>query len=755
MTDESGAASDWRREAGLYAAAVAVTYPILFWVLRLSSLDLRVPLNYSGDANFHGMVFKTVLDRGWYEYEPRLGAPFGQRLHDFPLADNLHMAVVRVFSLFTDDYAVVLNSYYLLTFGLAAAAAVWAFRRIPLSRPAALVCAVLFAVLPYPFTRGVAHFFLAADFPVPLAVGLVLIAMRGGPLLRPRDPDRRFVQRFWSWRTLGLIAVCAVIGSSSSYYAAFSIFLLLAAGVMAAVRGSALRLAATAFAFIVVIAGAQFANQLPDILYARQHGANTAVANRSPVETEVYSLKLAQLVLPVEQHRVDRLAALRGRYLQFPVPSEGRTAALGALGALGFLWLLAVPVLALFEGAAARIGDRYRELSVVVVVGFVTATTGGLSSLAALAGTAKLRAWSRMSIFIAVAALGAVGLFLDGGWPWVRDRLRLRRPGPAMAVRFVVLAGVLLFGVLDQTTPAYAPDYAGVKRRFSDDAAFARRLEQTLPAGAMVFQMPFWGFPESGARLGFRDYDHVRPFLHTKTLRWTYGAVKGRPESDWQRIDTATPEVLLPALAASGFDAVYIDKAAYLPPSGEDITAKIAAELGGASPIAETDDKRLAVFDLRTYRARLAVESLAGLKERTLYPARIEYREGFRAQERNQVEVWRWTNQDAELVVVNPGPSQRRVTLRLALAARSAGWRTTIRLPDGTTQTHALSQTRVELELPMVLRPGDNVIRFDSAAPAGFPVDRVTGGRYTQVLNPSIADDEIEALASAARGRPA
>jgi len=50
--------------------------------------------------------------------------------------------------------AVTINAFYLLTYPLDALAAFWALRRLGVSRPASLACAVLFALLPYHFFRS-------------------------------------------------------------------------------------------------------------------------------------------------------------------------------------------------------------------------------------------------------------------------------------------------------------------------------------------------------------------------------------------------------------------------------------------------------------------------------------------------------------------------------------------------------------------------------------------------------------------------
>ena len=64
--------------------------------LRLWDADLRVPFAYSGDATLNLTLIKTVMERGWFYENPRLGAPSGQELYDYPVlsGDTLHVALL-------------------------------------------------------------------------------------------------------------------------------------------------------------------------------------------------------------------------------------------------------------------------------------------------------------------------------------------------------------------------------------------------------------------------------------------------------------------------------------------------------------------------------------------------------------------------------------------------------------------------------------------------------------------------------------
>ena len=93
---------------------------------------------------------------------------------------------------------------------------------------------------------------------------------------------------------------------------------------------------------------------------------------------------------------------------------------------------------------------------------------------------------------------------------------------------------LLLLGWWDQTSSSFIPEYAAMKQRHTSDADFGKRMEEIPPSGAMVYQMPFVAFPEHPPIFAMSDYELLRPYLHTRTLRFSYGAMRGREASRWQ-----------------------------------------------------------------------------------------------------------------------------------------------------------------------------------------------------------------------------
>ncbi|MEO7442970.1 MAG: hypothetical protein ABIW46_05485, partial [Acidimicrobiales bacterium] len=292
-------------EAGFLAGTVAVTTLAVTMVLRLWQADLGVPFVYFFDALFNATTVKSVVDHGWFLDNPALGAPYGLELHDFPLGgDNLQFLMIKGLGLFSDNWAVVMNAYFLLGFVLVAATAYAVLRQIGACRWMALAMASLFSLLPYHFVLGEAQLFQSAYFAVPLGAFLVLDALGWDlwrrPFLGCGAAGRPHATRArWAVR-VGLVAVVA---SAGSYYAPFTMVLVVVAGGISVLAGDR-RALWRALAVIGLLAAVLAANNAPTLLYQRRHGPNPAVADRAEGESDLYALRIIDLFLPARAHRL-------------------------------------------------------------------------------------------------------------------------------------------------------------------------------------------------------------------------------------------------------------------------------------------------------------------------------------------------------------------------------------------------------------------------------------------------------------------
>jgi phosphoglycerol transferase len=627
-----------RRAVRDAVGVAAATIGLLVVTLRLWQANFRVPfvynatdqppLAYAPDAPYYLMLTKGLVDHGSYLRIPNLGWPFSLQLYDNPESgDNLQLAMLRGLGFLLRDAVLTVNVYYLLTFVAVSLAAWFVLRRLGVSRLVAAVVAILYSFLPYHFARGEAHLLLSGYFMVPIATLLILQVLSDDPPFTGRrdSPEPRWRVVLWSRRALPWLLACAALGSTGPYYAFFAVLLLAAAVTADLVARRSWRRVASAGIAAGLVLVVLLLNLSPSFLYWASHGQNDDAIPRGISETEVNGLRIAELVLPRVDHRIDAFADAQRKSDRFsPVATSERGQQLGLVGAIGFVGLVVFTLSRLLRrrggdddtrappplGTRAEIGTR---LGVLTLVAVIVAAVSGISLLISALGVRYIRSYNRISVFIAFFALVAVAFALD----WIVARVP-RWHGRAILAGVICVA-VLAVGVVDQTSSADVPDYDTLERAWDSDESFMDDIERELGAGAAVFQMPYVFFPEAGMIVGTGPYDQVRGWLHADSLRWSWGSVRGR-EGDWQGalVRLPAPEAL-DALTAVGFTGLMIDRAGY-----DDHAAGIEAEYTrtlGQEPRVSPDG-RLLFYDLRPWardlRARLSKAEIDALRRATL-----------------------------------------------------------------------------------------------------------------------------------------
>ncbi len=462
-----------------------------------------------------------------------------------------------------------------------------------------MVCAVLFTLLPYHFFDAESHIFQGAYFTVPLGCYLV-IAVLSDKALFARSATRRGVGRYLTWRSGAAVLACVVMGSSDNYYAAFTAALVLLAAAFTFLANRSFRALATGGTVAALVLATVALNGLPTLIYRAQHGGNPVVGQRKPKESDVYALSLADLVLPIADDRIKPLARLARKYqttATAPI-GEGHSASLGLIGTLGLLGLAIAFVARALRADRLRFADpRYAYAALGAGLAFLIGTVGGLGTLFAYVASPQLRAWNRISVFIAFFALMGAGLMLDA--------LR-RRIGSDTSRRgwgfTACLAAVLAVGVLDQTGTSMAPPYKREAAEYLTDAHFVEAIQRQLPAGASVFQLPYVPFPENPPVHRMEDYAELIGYVHSTSLRWSYGQLKG-PPSKWEAaVAHRPPSQMLAELSALGFKGIYLDTFGYAH-RGAALIPELSRVLG-VRPLVSSDG-RLYFFDMAGYNRRL------------------------------------------------------------------------------------------------------------------------------------------------------
>lgn len=633
------------KRASQYIATAVLCVVMLCLFFQIWRADLRVPFYYSGDSIFYAMSTKGLIENGWYWQNSSIGAPGILLMYEFPTFDNAVVVFMLLISVFARNPFVVMNLFYLLSFPLIAVSSLYVLRQFNLSYVPALFASLLYAFLPYHFLRNQHHLVLNAYYVVPLASMVVLWLITEE--LAPRT--RKFVIS---------VLICLLLGCSGVYYPFFFCFLLLVGGVVGALRFKRLRPLVMAVVFVGIVVATIVINLSPSFIYRYKHGHAGAML-RVPGEAETYGLKISQLVLPITVHRIHLVDRFKRFHNANSMVSENDSASLGIVGTIGFLGLLAQLLYRkeLLPGARGLLQD----LSILNIFSVLLATIGGFGLLFALYISSAIRCYNRISVYIAFFSFMAVGIGLEQIY---------RRTTKGRSIFYVLVAVVLTLGFLDQTSPWYVPYYEPNKAIFLSDREFVNRIEASLPAGSMIFQLPYVQFPETPAFNKMVDYDHFRGYIHSKNLRWSYGAIKNR-ETDraQQRVAALPPPEMAQELAFAGFSGIYVDRFGY-----EDNAASMELELSRIlqTPPLNSPDGRLLFFNLSDYgrslREKYPDSEWEARKELSFHPILLDWEGGFSSLESRPGKTWRWCSSEGALRINNTSRFPRTVKLEMAFA---------------------------------------------------------------------------------------
>jgi len=766
--------------AGLLVAAV-VSAVCAALVFEVGEGHLSQPWNYAseGDTKFYLLLIKGILAHGSYQVNPSLGAPFGLQLYDFPQGgDNLSLLLIRALGWFSSNPAWVLNVFFMLTFALVAASAFAAFRLLGVSVGASIVGACIFSLLPYHFYRGESQVLLSAYYGVPLGA-LLFMRIWTPPGLFARRAGGGSGGGVLAWlsaTSLLTLVCCLIVGSTGLYYAVFAILLLLSGSALALLTGRGALPALSGVAAAALVALTLAANISPTLAYRAAHGANTQI-KRTTIEADQFGLRLSDLLLPVQAHRLAPFSNVNQRYIE--ATSTGYCEAcyenLGAVGSIGFLWLALIALVSiagvlgvLATGAAGgggesgaaggpegrsklasvlarRMGPRslYRPAALGVSLSFVLATIGGLSSLIAFFVTRDIRGWNRISLFIAFFSLLPAMLGLDAALRRLTAHVSTR--AAAIGAGAAVCAAVLALGIADETTSFFVPKYEKDAKQWVSDATFVREIEARMPRGTAIFQLPYVPFPEGYGATGTSvsapnpnfgtTYELARGPIHSDRLRWSYGAMKGRP-ADWQAPLATQPLYLsLVAAAANGFDGLWVGPHGYSATARPRLAPVLERVLGVQPLFSPAHD--LTFYDLRPFAARLALArsaaQLAQLRASTLHPLRTACgTEG--------------------IELTNPSPLAREATQQMRIYMHAAHPVTLlIHYPGGVNEQRALTTTPVRIQRALSVPPGTSTIGFSLAGTLAPLQPRISGPVVEQ---PTLTEPALTPFIAPLPGQP-
>jgi phosphoglycerol transferase len=456
--------------------------------------------------------------------------------------------------------------------------------------------------------RAEAHINLSAYYLIPLVVLVIFWIFEGDLLLnQSKTGSMDLLKVVLNWKNLFAIIICIGMASSNIYYAFFSCFFLLVAGICATVSRKKWVPLLNSFILIGVIGLCIFALNIPTLIYYLENGMSSYLTEiRSPQQSEIYGLKIIQLLLPIQGHRIPLFGYIADRYASTaPLVNENAFSALGIIGSIGFIILLIWIFIRLFNKCSISHSETLIKLNQISALNLATvllATIGGFGTIFAYLILQQLRCYNRLSIFIAFFSITAVMLLID---------LLIKKYSYSKIIKWIIygcITAILFFGIFDQTSATNAnwvPNYKNTKEAFLLDERFINNIETKFPDDTMIFQLPYAAFirPMEATPVKMQVYDHFRAYLHSKTIHWSYGAWTGRDGDLWQKDITNKPmKDMIKGLSLAGFNGIYVDSLGYKD-NGKEVISAISSILN-ETPLV-SDNKRLYFFDMTRYNLNL------------------------------------------------------------------------------------------------------------------------------------------------------
>ena len=228
---------------------------------------------------------------------------------------------------------------------------------------------------------------------------------------------------------------------------------------------------------------------------------------------------------------------------------------------------------------------------------FLWGTIGGLSTLFGLFINPIFRSNNRMSIFIAFIAITTICIFFDRIIQQKNSLIKNK-------VYYIIFNLIMICGIILQLPGKTSVEYYNnIKNKIEVQKNFFGEIEKIVPADSMIYQLPYVPFPEYPAVNKMEPYEHLAAYIYSNNLKWSYGAMKGRYEDNWQNgINLLPLEERVKVLSIVGFKGIYIDRRAYKENELVDLEENLKQILN-VQPIVSSDNIRV-FYSMKNYNEK-------------------------------------------------------------------------------------------------------------------------------------------------------
>lgn len=673
-------------------------------ILKINYMKFEIPPAYIGDGWYLSYNVKNIQDFGWWFKNPNVGAPFGADLYDYPFYfDSLFLFVFKIILCFCKSWGKAINIFYIGIFPLTSVTSYYTMRKLKINKLISFLGSLCFTFLPYRFFRGAAHFYLSCYFFIPL---MFLFLYN----FQINTKEFKFKEFIKNKKNIYIVLFLFLISISGIYYTFFFCFFLFISFITKIDFKNRNKLNSfyEIMYYYVIILFSIILVYIPGFIHKITNEKNLEAPIRFAKEADMYSLTIARLFISSKYQQMIGFHKLKSSledYLQYLPRGEGTGVEyLGIIGIVGILYLLLI----LFK-KNTKYNMKINLLKNLNISAILLGTSSGFGLLFAIIVSPQIRAYNRISVFIAFFGILTVCILLNNFYKNINNNFYKK----IFTIIIIIIFG---FTILEQipNNITYKDSRKTYIKEFNSDKKFVQNIEKTLGKEGMVYQLPYHKFPEGG--LGPQDYQLFKGYFHSKNLKWSFGGYRGRKSDMWNR-DVANLQIeqLLKKISIVGFNGIYLDRSMYKNNEYINIENKIK-QITGVNPYI-SDDKKLIFFDLRNYsnmiKSHYTSEQLIKERNKNLL---IISEQGIYSLEIEKDKKWRWTEKDFEFIISNQNPNSE-FSLEADIFSGYPQDSELLIDYNGEKQKIIINDKGTKLKLNYKLSIGKNIIKFTTNAP--------------------------------------
>lgn len=571
-----------KQEIIFSSAIILISIIILYIHFNLNNiLEFGFPFFYEtyGDQSQFLTVASMIKNEGWSPiFTDRLVYPFGRYLGTYTmfLFMNFEIVLMKIISIFVSNPIYILHTAYYLIFPITFIISFFVMRNLKISRFMSIFGSLLFIFIPFVFHKNTSHYNYSTIYFIPLLILLCVWLYEDDNLL---IPNKIFFKN--KKNIISLIIIILLANSGGGYFQFFSGFFICLTGLIKFFKTNKLKSISNIITTVVLFLAIFFIiDFLPAIIYSKVNGISIERTIKSWHEAENYVFKISHFLLNPKIFLDYYSDAAR-------LVNENITIYSGIIPIVGFIILIIF--LLIRKNDNCDLKSKFTFFSELNIFAILFATMGGFCSLFNFLITAEIRAYNRISVYIAYISILTFCIFID-------HFIKVKN-----MFFYILFTFIFSFALYEQLPYVNFFDQ-NAKNIYLQDKRIIETIEKEMPENSAIYQLPTVGMYTFFQNSKSNPYKHLIGYIFSKKLKWSYGSETTRKENNWyNEVNTMNAKDLLNEISYAGFDGLYIDREVY----GNDkyINSLIIdiKNIIKKDPII-SDERNIVFFDIRDFK---------------------------------------------------------------------------------------------------------------------------------------------------------